>query len=67
MKRKVGDTVTYDTPISGGGIYKSEILAIEDENVCKVKVLEIIKPSRNPIAPQKVGDIDYLILICGIP
>ena len=62
MEHKIGEEITYDTPISGGGIYKANILEVEGENTYKVKVLKVIKPSRNPIAPQKVGDIDYVII-----
>lgn len=62
MKYKIGDKVTYDTPLSGGGEYEVEILGIGDGNIYRVKILKIIRPSRNPIAPQKVGDIDYVFL-----
>lgn len=61
MKHEIGDTVTYSTPISGGGKYKAEILEYEYEGVTKVKVLEILEPSRSPIAPW-VGDIAYIFL-----
>ena len=65
MGHKIGGKITYDTPLSGGGIYKAEILEIENEtaiyNAYKVKVLKVIRPSQNPIAPQKVGDIDHII------
>lgn len=62
MEHKVGDEVTYDTPLSGGGIYRVTVLSPPAEGVYKIKILEIIKPSRNPIAPQKVGDTDFVIL-----
>jgi len=62
MKHKVGDKITYDLPLCGGGKYEAKILELEMENVYKVKILKIICPSRSPIAPQKVGDIDHVIL-----
>ncbi len=57
---KIGNIITYRTPLSGDGKYKSKILDIYN-NVLKVKVIEIIEPSDDPISPQKAGDIDYII------
>ena len=62
MAHKVGEIVTYDTPLSGEGIYEAEVLELEAENIYKVKILKIIRISRNPIAPQKIGDIDHVLL-----
>lgn len=63
MGCKVGDRITYDTPLSGCGKYEAEILGLESDNVYKVRISKVVKPSHNPIAPQKPGDIDYVILV----
>ncbi len=55
---KVGDKITYDTPLSGGGKYEAEVLEIKD-NIYKVKILRVIQSSQNPLGRQ-IGDIDYL-------
>jgi len=55
---KVGDKLTYDTPLSGHGKYEAEVLEIKD-NIYRVKILRVIQPSQNLLGRQ-IGDIDYL-------
>lgn len=66
MKHNIGDVITYELPFSGFrrgyGRYKAEVLGIEEQGVYKLKVLEVIQASANPIAPQQPGDIDYVLL-----